>query len=535
MTTVVTEAPAVAGPPARPAPPAAPAPLGRRRHRADRPLLLGLTALTALVHGVNLGGGPVFGADEGTYLAQAWAVREGVGLAHYTYWYDHPPFGWMQLAALGWLPDLALSARPSLVAGRVAMMVFALASTVLVYLLARRLRLPPWAAATAVALFVLSPLELALHRQVYLDNIAVTWLLGALLLALSRRRHLWHYIAAGGCAAGAVLSKETVVLAVPAVALAIWQRSHRSTRAFCLTGFVAAFVLTLSVYPLYAALNGELMPGGGHVSLLGAWFHQVAGRHSSGNVLDAGSDAYRTVDAWLYQDPVVVLAGAAAALLALGVRRLRVPAVAATVMSLIALRPGGYLPAMYVTQVLPFFALCLAGLAHTATVLFRRGTWAPPRLRRPVRAAALVLAAALAAGVGASWYDGNRRLWREDANAGYVTAGRWVREHVRPAQTPRIVVDDALWPDMVRAGFAPGTGAIWFYKLDLDPAVMAHLPGGWRDLHYVVVTPMMRQRPDGLPTLTEAITHSEVVAAFGAGAERIEVRRVLTELREATP
>ncbi|HEX5740577.1 MAG TPA: hypothetical protein VFY17_03360, partial [Pilimelia sp.] len=521
MTTVVTPAATVAGPPHRPVPPAAPAPLARRRHPADRPLLLGLTALTAVAHGLNLGGGPVFGADEGTYLAQAWAVREGVGLAHYTYWYDHPPFGWIQLAALGWLPDLLLRGQPALVAGRVAMTVFALVSVVLLYLLARRLRLPPWAAATAVALFVLSPLGLALHRQVYLDNIAVTWLLGALLLALSPRRHLWHYIAAGGCAAGAVLSKETIVLALPAVALAIWQRSHRSTRAFCLTGFVAAFVLTLSVYPVYAALKGELVPGDGHVSLLDTLVHQLAGRHSSGSVLDVGSDAYRTVDAWLYQDPVIVLAGAAAAVPALRLRRLRVPAVAAVVMSVMALRPGGYLPAMYVTQVLPFSALCLAGLAHAGAVLFRRGTWAPPRLRRPVRAAALALAGALALAVGGTWSDGDRRLWTDDANAAYVSAGRWVRDHVRPAAAPRIVVDDALWPDMVRAGFTPGTGVIWFYKLDLDPAVMRHLPGGWRDLDHVVVTPMMRQRPEGLPTLTEAITHSEVVAAFGEGAARI--------------
>ena len=44
--------------------------------------------------------------DEGTYLAQAWAVQHGQGLAHYTYWYDHPPLGWIQLAGLSWVPAL---------------------------------------------------------------------------------------------------------------------------------------------------------------------------------------------------------------------------------------------------------------------------------------------------------------------------------------------------------------------------------------------------------------------------------------------
>ena len=53
----------------------------------------------------NIGGFPTASDDEGTYLAQAWAVREGLGLAHYTYWYDHPPLAWIQLALVSWIPE----------------------------------------------------------------------------------------------------------------------------------------------------------------------------------------------------------------------------------------------------------------------------------------------------------------------------------------------------------------------------------------------------------------------------------------------
>ncbi len=47
----------------------------------------------ALVIGAwNVNGAPMYQDDEGTYVAQAVAVQNG-GLAPYTYWYDHPPFG----------------------------------------------------------------------------------------------------------------------------------------------------------------------------------------------------------------------------------------------------------------------------------------------------------------------------------------------------------------------------------------------------------------------------------------------------------
>ena len=96
--------------------------------------------------------------DEGTYLAQAWAVQQGHGLAHYTYWYDHPPLGWIQIAGPTWLPPMLLPDIPAVAAGRLVML--------LVHRRQRRAALhhrpaaafSRWAAALAVLLFGLSPL-----------------------------------------------------------------------------------------------------------------------------------------------------------------------------------------------------------------------------------------------------------------------------------------------------------------------------------------------------------------------------------------
>ncbi len=45
-----------------------------------------------------MGGIPQRIDDEGTYTAQAWAITHLGELTHYTYWYDHPRTGWIQIA-----------------------------------------------------------------------------------------------------------------------------------------------------------------------------------------------------------------------------------------------------------------------------------------------------------------------------------------------------------------------------------------------------------------------------------------------------
>src|SRR5205823_5704919 len=150
-------------------------------------------------------------------------------------------------------------------------------------------------AALAGAMFVFSPLAVTLQRQLFLDNIAVVWILAAFVLALSPRRNLWHHVAAGLCAAVAVLSKETMLIVLPALVLALWQGTHPTPRKFSLVGFVSVLGLVGLTYPLYALLNGELFPGEGHVSLVGGILFQFQ-REGSGSFLFDGTDSRAIVE-----------------------------------------------------------------------------------------------------------------------------------------------------------------------------------------------------------------------------------------------
>ncbi|WP_412076988.1 ArnT family glycosyltransferase [Streptomyces xanthophaeus] len=507
------------------------------RFRSSRPDLLLCGALLlaiVLVQGWNITNFPTLSDDEGTYLAQAWAVQQGDGLAHYTYWYDHPPLGWIQVAGLTYLPSLFVPESMTVATMRFAMLLVSAASSVLMYVLARRLWLPRWAAGLAMALFGLSPLSVVLQREIFLDNLAVMWILLAFCLAASPSRHLWHHFGSGLAAATAVLTKETMLVVLPALLVTMWRHSHRDTRKFAVTGAVTACALIGLTYPLFALLNGELLPGAGHVSLIDGITYQM-GREGSGFILDPGSGSHGVFRSWLYYDTVLPLGGLAGAVLLLvtlrwsvTARALAGPALAAVILALVAMRPSGYLPAMYVIQALPFLALVLAGgaasIAHA--VLRRRRT--PGEGRKLVygrRALVCVLAAAAAVYVLPRWYEGNRTALTVDANGPYRQAAAWLGSEVADPGSTRVLVDDALWLDAVHRGFQPGLGAIWFYKADLDPAVTKTLPRGWRDIDYVVSSPTVRRDAVDLPNVKAALEHSTAVAVFGSGEDRIEIRR----------
>jgi intracellular septation protein A len=488
------------------------------------------------VHGIGYDRFPARTTDdEGTYVSQAWAVQYWHTLAHYTYWYDHPPFGWITIAAYTWVTHAFERLPTAVSAGREVMIWAKVISVAMMYLLGRRLGFGRVMAAGAVLLFGLSPLGLLFQRMVFLDNLAVMWILAALALAASPRRSLAASAGSAITFGLAVLTKETILILFPVLFLLLWQHTSPKTRRYSIPLFVTLFIGLISFYPLYAFLKNEFFEGPDHVSLIWAVKWQLFERLATGSVLDPTTDSYGIARSWLDQDPWLLIGGTLLTPLGLLFHRTRVVALALAIQVVMMFR-NGYLPYPYVIAMLPFAALVTAGVADQLW----SGSTRAGRLHRfegfenlrqvlslaVRRSGQVVVVVAVAAGlvvVGPAWSRGLHQAMTEDHSQPPKQALAYVLGHVPPRSL--LLVDDNLWTDLVRNGFNPNP--IWFYKLDLDPAIRGNSKRRWRDVDYVVLRELTPTILRDLPLVTAAMQHSEVVANFGNG--EIVIRKVIKD------
>ncbi|TCL87628.1 4-amino-4-deoxy-L-arabinose transferase-like glycosyltransferase [Curtobacterium sp. PhB142] len=501
-----------------------------RRHAASLTWLLPVVAVTVIVQAWNMSGTPQRIDDEGTYTAQAWAIMHLGEITHYTYWYDHPPLGWIQIAGYTGLTGAFARYPFAVEAGREAMVFFSAVSSILLFVLARRLGAGRITAAAAGLVFALSPLALQYHRTVYIDNVATPWLLAAFVLVLSRRQQLAGFAGAAACLGIAVLSKETYLLALPFLIWMAIRRADKSTRRYTLSVAGAVLVIIGGGYLLLAAVKGELLPSSGRVSLFEGITYQLGSRSASGSLFDPGSLANAAASQWWALDPVFIVLGSAAAVVGLFMRRVR--PIAAMLVFLLAMmfRPNGYLPVPYVIMLIPFAALLVAYTAERAVLAIagrvrtrtrlgagtHRGlgiTWAV------TTAVALVVAVPL-------WGTQLRGFVLGNLDLPMQQAEQWVGDNV--SKSSRLLVDDAMWVDLVEDGFARNN-VVWYYKLDTDGAVERQSPNGWKDSDYVITTDSMRTGGNSSSDIRQAIENSTAVATFGSGDQQVEVRRIHAE------
>ncbi|MBF4576658.1 glycosyltransferase family 39 protein [Frondihabitans sp. VKM Ac-2883] len=536
--TATQERPTVQAPPRQASrdlagPPAA-APKNRRirgwlaRHGASLVWILPVLALAGIVQRINMAGSPQRIDDEGTYTAQAWAIGHLGELTHYTYWYDHPPLGWIQIAGYTGLTGAFGRYDQAVMAGREAMLFFALVSVLLVWLLGRRLGLSRPASAVAALVFGVSPLAVQFHRTVYLDNVAVPWLLLAFLLALSRKNQLAGFIGAAFAFGIAVLSKETFLLALPFLAWVMIRNSDKSTRRYTLATSGAVLALVGLSYVVLAAVRGELIPGPGHTSLISGLTFQLGTRADSGSIFDTGSLFFKVVDQWWVLDQVFIVMGVLSAVVALFLRRFRPLAVLVLFAVAVMFRPNSYVPVPYVIMLIPFAALLIAGVADAAVKTYRarRAGKVTTTLSRVGGTAWLVASAVAIAALVPLWTVQLRGFLQTDLDQPMVSAEQWVDDNV--PHDSRLLVDDSMWVDLVNDGFDQDN-VIWFYKIDTDGAVEAQSPNGWKDSDYIVTTDSIRTSAAGSPDVQNALKNSTIVASFGTGNQLVDVRRINPE------
>src|SRR5262245_24971905 len=488
--------------------------------KLDLVVLAAVVTPVAIAHAWGMTRYPAFFDDEGTYVSQAYAVDNLHVLAPYAYWYDHPPLGWLLLGAWAKLFPVFSATLFAIAAARMLILLLLIVSSGLVYGIARRLGVRRSLSGFATLLFGLSPLAIHYQRMVLLDNIAVAWLLAAFFLALTPRRRLAAYAGSALCLAAAVLTKETFLLFLPAIAYSIWTTCPATTRRFAVAVFGSLLVCTAGFYPLFAALRGELLHSGHHTSLMDGIRFQLE-RRGGGSIAATGSGTQSLADSWLDLDPILLGFSIPLIPVLLAVRRLRPVGIALAVPVAMALRPGSYIPAMYVIGLLPFAAVAVPAVSEEAARWSRRDHRRFARAGKIAGAlAAVALVAAPAAIATPMWMTRDAQMFSTNDVSADERAVDWLAAHVSPGST--LLVDNTIWTDLVQRGFERDR-TVWFYKLDLDPAV--RMP--WWRFDYVVRSNIFAGNLYWLPQSRLVFDHSEPVVVFTTKDERVEIRRVV--------
>jgi 4-amino-4-deoxy-L-arabinose transferase-like glycosyltransferase len=500
--------------------------------------------VTFISHAYHMFFYPLYLGDEGIYMEQAWVVLKGAGLTPYTYTYDHAPAGWILIAAwLRLLPRGIAQWGMAENSGRVLMLLLALASTFLLYRLARRLSGSDGAATLASLVFALSPLSLYYGRMVLLDNIMVFWLLLAFELAADGRG-LFALIGSGSTFGIAMLTKENAVFFLPVLAYALYAASRRHAfYRFGVAGWLYIFLGLISLYPLYALLKGELFPGASHVSLWTNGILWQLGRTTShGSILNLAHSPpggfwyyYRT--AWADKDPIILVAGTAATIvnLLIGLRRpdLRQPLVLAAALAIayaLYIVRGAVLLEFYIVPLLPFLALNIALAAHTLTRAWPRA----------FGSAVLIAAAAVLAVVFTQVEHRGRDAFAVQQTFLQADQLSYVRQHIPTGAI--IMSDDDVWADL----HSGDNGQYPVYPRDFpytkvadDPAVNGFntsratpIDQDWRNIQYVVASNKMwgplRATPSNVSQnlAQEAYRHSVVIWSEKLGGVLVQVCKV---------
>lgn len=527
--------------PAAPTPAAGRRPLGRlgRRTRfggrarptwlADRTALAAAVAIGAVFTGWNMFRYPRYELDEGTYIGSAWAMLDQGRLSYYTYNYDHPPLGWLILGLWAKLLGGFRVFGMSINVGRVLMLVVTLLTAATVFALVRMATGRTAAALLGAVAFVVSPLGVPLHRQIYLDNIGTLFLLISLSLIVASGQQLGRVVLSAIVFGLAFWTKEIFVVALPAMLYLVVARAHPRQRAFFGTLWLSTAGSAISAFVLLALLKDELLPPGTlwsstdpHVSLIETYLAQ-ASREGGGFLSGEGGFGAFARD-WAARDPLIIGGGIVAAIgLALWRRRDHLATGLALLIGsfVLFLGRGGIVLDYYVIPLVALLAVALGIVAGHA--LNAAARWQPGR--RFGAAIAVALTVLLVGGSARA----NRPAFTVDQTTAQTEAARWVAANL-PSDS-LIIMDSYPWVDLRDPTFTGGRTfrAHYYWPALNDPTLRRRLTENrWQTIDYVVTSPSLfsSEARSDIDLLREVVENSDIVRRVAAPGAGMEIRRV---------
>jgi len=497
--------------------------------------------IAALFTGLNMFHFPQYESDEGTYMSSAWAMFERGDLSYYTYTYDHPVLGWFQLGLwtelLGGFFSFGMS---SVDTGRVLMLLVAILSTLLIFLIVRKATGRTVAALLAAVIFAASPLAVELHRQVWLDNLATFWILVSLYALIAADGRLSRIFVSAIAFGIAFWTKEIFAIFLPGMLYLAYVQAHVAHRRFAFGLWGATAFSAMSLFLLQAFLKDELLPPGvlwssdePHVSLVDTYLYQVARGNGEGLLSPEGP--FRTfLGQWVGVDYLLMVGGLAAVgvgLLLWRKDRYLFGVSILTLSCLLFLGRGGVVLHYYVIPLLVLFTLAVGLLVgRLANAAIGRGV--------PQRVAALVFLVFTVMLIQGDVHANSSNFTNDRTTAQRETV-RWIADNL-PSDSV-IIMDAYPWVELHDPSYIGGStfkNAHYFQRALNDPAIRAGvLRDDWRTIDYLVHSPTVEKdfswisgqiegEGESLPLIGDARENSDALQTFRSGDWEMEIRRV---------
>jgi hypothetical protein len=430
-----------------------------------------------------LSAAPGVSAAESAFAARALAInRFGFGAAHLP-WYDGG-LAALQVAGYETVSGALGRAGSAVGAAREATAVTAVLAAVALTIAARRLALSGPAVVAVAVLFSLAPAALVLHRTADPAQLGVLWACVALAIAGGEAHRVGAAVGSAAYLVAAVVSSPLVLIAlVPLFTMLVWTGGLGRYDPLRRVAAAAVGLIVFAGLVVLAAV--DQLPGGGV----------------------AEAPPVTVVDGLLG------LAAVAAGVAGLRVSWLR-PLAVALLATVVAAAVAPDLRGSLLLVALPLAAVVLPATVEAALAFAGRRV---PSLPRPA-----VVVPALAAVVLLAWLPaagGLRGPVDPPARDAVAGAQDWVLTNL-PSR-PKLVVDDRVWAALVDAGY-PAEQLAAVSGLGPDRPAWS-----WTDAGYAV------GRDADLAGAEDPVgaarRGSQPVAAFGTGADRVVVRRVVTD------
>lgn len=482
--------------------------------------------ITLVVQAINLFNYPAYAANEGNLMANAWALLHGQ-ITPYVYTYDQPPIGWLQIAGWLQLTGGTTSFGNAINSGRVLMLVLAIASSLLLYLITSRMSGSRSGALLAMVIYSFSTLSLIYRREVLLDNIGIFWLLLSLCLITTGKSRLRTFVLAAVALGIAILTDEVFLFFLPVMLYAVWLYATPFQRKFSLLTFLYIVLVIASTYVLLALLKGELFPPGvlpgdkgPHVSLIGAilqnWRAPLDGEQFAESWNTWVQVAWLFLAVGIVTTFINILGGT--------VNRFQLLAGLLAATFCIVLLSSRVVYPFSIVPLLPFLALNIAMALNTPLRWLTRKTGFD-------LARALLLFILIGALIPESIQQA-KPLLAQNAAVPQQQALLWIRNN-----TPHnavIISPSYMYSDLREQG---GTGVgsktpfpnAYIYSNIVSGSQISNeqLKGDWQNIDFLVVdTGMLREIRDGgqYALLNQALHHAILRVSYGSGKDEMQMQ-----------